>query len=318
MPRGVTGGWSPGIPSGSWEPEEFTNDRGRGLVIRYRLEGAPPGSFDPPAPLDERLDLVRGVGPATAKRLRREGYRSLADLARHPRFGREAAKAMAAVGSRDVRALARMGARDEEMLPLFRMEDAAVVDIETAGLARVLPVFLIGVALKEVDGWEVRQYFARDFAEEAAILRQVELDLAGLSVCASYNGKAFDEPFVRDRFRLHGLAGLRFRLHVDLLHTCRRLLRGRLCDFRLSTVEAHLFGAAREEDVAGHEVPDLYYRYMQEKEEAIILPVLRHNAIDLRSLAWLFEWTARGPGRWEAGAEEENGPEISGKAAGNG
>lgn len=313
MPQGVSCGRFAGALPVEWEREEFANERGKGLLIRSRIEGAPPGAFDPPVPLDERLDLVRGVGRATAERLRREGYRSLVDLAHHPRYGKEAAKAMAALASRDVRTLSRMGAKDVEMIPLFKVEDAAVVDIETAGLARVLPLFLVGVALRGRDGWEIRQYLARDFSEEAALLRQVELDLGGLAVCVSYNGKAFDEPFVRDRFRLHGLAGLRFRLHVDLLHGCRRLLRGRLGDFRLLTVEAHLFGVVREDDVEGHEVPDLYYRYVQEREEAAILPVLRHNALDLRSQAWLFEWAARRPGGTVA-AGGETGGEVAGSA----
>lgn len=281
-------------PIVEWGREEFANERGRGLLIRYRIGTAPPGALGRPRPLDERLDLVRGVGPATVERLRREGYRTLADLALHPRFGREAAKAMAALGTRDVRALLRMGSRDEELLSLFLGEDAIVVDIETTGLARVLPLFLVGVAVKAPEGWELRQYVARDFTEEASVLRQLERDFAGAGVCVSYNGKAFDEPFVRDRFRLHGLAPLRFRLHVDLLHACRRWFRGRLDDCRLRTVEAHLFGIAREGDVPSHEVPDLYYRFTQEREEDVLLPILRHNAEDLRSLAWLFEWARRG------------------------
>lgn len=286
-----------GDPLGETGREEFVNERGRGLLIRRRFDPAPPGAFPPFLPLEVRLDLVRGVGPATAERLRREGYRSLAELAHHSRFGREAAKAMAAVGARDVRALVRMGAREEELIALFDERDAVVVDIETTGLARVLPLFLVGVAVWAPWGWEIRQYLAREFSEEPAVLRQLELDLAGTGVCVSYNGKAFDEPFVRDRFRLHGLLPLRFRLHVDLLHACRRLLRGRLADHRLRTVEAHLFAVERQDDVPSHEVPDLYYRFTQERDEALILPVLRHNALDLRSLAWLFEWTARGAGK---------------------
>ena len=171
-----------------------------------------------------------------------------------------------------------------------------VVDIETAGLARVLPVFLIGVAHAVGEAWEVRQYFARSFEEEAAILRQVADEIGEISVCVSYNGKAFDEPFVKARFHLYGLRPLSFLLHVDLLHACRRRFARAFPDCRLTTMARGLLGVERGDDVDGALVPDLYYRYIRDGDEAAIAPIIEHNAADLHALAWLLDAFSAAPG----------------------
>lgn len=253
-------------------------------------------------PLDHRLELARGVGPHTRERLAASGYRTLLDLAQHPRFGRAATRVWAALAQRDARALLAAGARDIDLVSLFGRDEMVVVDIETTGLARSLPVFLIGVAVAAGDGWEVRQYLARGFEEEAAILKQVALELEGRQVCVSYNGKAFDEPFVRERFRFYGLRPLRFRLHVDLLHTCRRRFGAVYPNCRLTTMAQGLLGVAREDDIRGEEVPDLYYRYVRDGDEEAIVPVIEHNAADLVALAWLLD--AMLPGSQGEGARE--------------
>lgn len=297
--------------------EEFVNAWGRGLCIRWRaLRSHPaPPRLQPDAgrALDERLDLVRGVGPKTAERLRREGYRRLAELSRHPRYGREATRLWAALAQRDVSRLLAAGARDVELLGMFGRDEVAVVDIETAGLWQVLPLFLVGCAFRSDSGWEVRQYFARSFDEEAAVLHEVSRELAGRSVCVTYNGKAFDEPFVRARLALHGLPPVRFRLHVDMLHACRRWYGSLLPDCRLATVGAHLFALEREDDIPGAAVPDTYYQYVRDGDDALVAPLLRHNALDLYALACLTElaWAAQ-PEERDAGTGAALGPGWAG------
>ncbi|MFO7318488.1 MAG: ribonuclease H-like domain-containing protein [Clostridia bacterium] len=293
--------------------QEFQNELGRALrLIRVIPEG-PRGRHALEAePLERRLDLVRGVGPRTRERLAQSGYRTLLDLARHPRFGRAATRISAALAKRDARALLAAGARDIELLPLFGRDEVAVVDIETTGLAQTLPVFLVGVALWSAGRWEIRQYFARGFEEEAAVLKQVSLELEGRAVCVSYNGKAFDEPFVRARFRLYGLPPVTFALHVDLLHTCRRRYGAHFPDCRLTTVAGGLLGLVREGDVPGDQVPDLYYRYVRDGDEAAIAPVIEHNAADLTALAWLLDALdprALAGGRGAAREEDPGGEE---------
>lgn len=285
------------------EREEFSNTYGTGLRLRVGVaEKAPylplPHDFVPNATsLERRLSLVRGVGPHTEQRLRREGYDTLAQLVRHERYGPDALRVWQALARRSTSDLVEAGAKDVELLPLFSLEEAAVVDIETVGLWRVLPVFLIGYGTRVGDRWEIRQFFARGFEEEAAVLYEVARELADKRVCVTYNGKAFDEPFVQERLRLHGLETIRFHLHVDLMHACRRAFRHHWPDCKLGTVGSRLFGVYRHDDPPGYMVPDLYYRYIRDADEKAVGPILRHNALDILVLAWLLDaaWAALSP-----------------------
>ncbi len=279
------------------ERREFTNSYGSGLIILSHAVQEPLAAplaqaFIPDAtPLERRISLVRGVGPYKEGRLRSEGYNNLAELVRHERYGKDALRVWTALAKREIPTLSEAGAKDVELLALFDQWEAAIVDIETVGLWQVLPVFLIGYARRRPDGWEIRQFFARGFEEEAAVLAAVSEELAEQSVCVTYNGKAFDEPFVRARLGLHGLPPVRFDLHVDLLHACRRSYGDALPNCRLGTVARHLFGMEREDDVPGRDVPDLYYQFVRDGAEEFVEPILWHNALDLVALATLTDAT---------------------------
>lgn len=276
--------------------EEFQNAYGSGFCITYR-ESAYAGraiGLVCDAPLDERIDLVRGVGPKVREKLLADGYRTIAELARHPRFGPAAGRVFAALASRNVPELIRAGARDVELASLFGRDEFAVIDIETVGLWQVLPLFLIGIAVDVGGEWEIKQYFARSFEEEGAILHEAVRELAGRRVCVTYNGKAFDEPFVRARLGMHGVRPLKFRLHVDLLHSCRRTLGGVLPDCRLTTVGERVVGLSRIEDVPGSAVPDLYFQYIRDGDWGYVEPILRHNAWDLAALCRIVDASSLG------------------------
>lgn len=240
-------------------------------------------------PLEERIDWVRGIGPKTKAKLREEGYQTLVDVARHPKFGRDATRVWQALAKKETRSLLAAGARDVELLTLFSRDELVVVDIETVGLAQVLPIFLIGIAYYSDDQLILRQFLAPGFENEAAVLHQAAAELESFRVCISYNGKAFDEPFVRARLRLHGAPPVTFKLHVDLLHACRRRYADVLPNFRLSTVATRLFCLDRSKDISGADAGDLYFRYLRDGDETMITPVVEHNAGDLESLAYILE-----------------------------
>jgi len=286
--------------------EEFENPLGRGVRILRRFPLGSLGSLaQEEVPLDRRLDLVRGVGPHTLQKLKAAGYETLVDLARHPRFGPSATRVWAALARRDAQALINFGARDMELLPLFPRREWVVVDIETTGLAQVLPVFLIGVAYAGATHWEVCQYVAEGFEQEGAILWQAAEDLGGRSVCVTYNGKAFDEPFVRARFRFYGLSPLTFRLHVDLLHTCRRRFSDRFPNCRLATIAQGVLGIDRGEDITGDQAPDLYYRFLRDADRQALDLLLEHNAHDLFALTQLLDALWSGDFDWGFGEGED-------------
>lgn len=157
------------------------------------------------------------------------------------------------------------------------------LDIETTGLGGAAAVaFQVGLAWREPDGAvHVRQFLAPDLPDEALLLERLEAELGREPTrLVTYNGDAFDLPFLRVRARMHGI-----RLHLppalDLLAHTRRLYRDRDGSCRLGHLEATRLGHVRADDLPGALVPQVYYDFLRRQEESLLEPVLRHNAWDL-------------------------------------
>jgi len=157
-----------------------------------------------------------------------------------------------------------------------------VLDIETGGFSGT-PVFLIGVVALDRRPLCVEQWLARDYPEEEAILHRLAQRAGTRSTWVTFNGKAFDAPFVLDRARLYRIAMQPPRTHVDLLHAARRCWRGALPDYRLETLEQHVLGRTRAGDVPGSDVPDLFHHFIRTGNAAPLRSVLEHNQLDLVS-----------------------------------
>jgi len=95
---------------------------------------------------------------------------------------------------------------------------------------------------------------------------------------------------------------LTFRLHVDLLHTCRRRFSTRFPNCRLTTIAQGVLGIDRGEDITGDQAPDLYYRFLRDGDQQALALLLEHNAHDLFALTQLLDalWSGEfDRGIWE-------------------
>ncbi len=155
-----------------------------------------------------------------------------------------------------------------------------ILDIETGGFAGT-PVFLIGVVALDEYPLRTIQFLARDYPEEAAILHALREASAGRDTWVTFNGKSFDEPFLRDRAAVHRLALPAPRRHLDLLHAARRAWGEGLPDCRLRTLEQRILGRTRIGDVSSREVPDLFHLFFRTGNAGPLRPVLEHNRLDL-------------------------------------
>lgn len=157
-----------------------------------------------------------------------------------------------------------------------------LIDIETGGLAGT-PCFLIGVV--DLGRWPlvVEQWLAGDYPEEVGVLAQLARVAATRDIWISFNGRSFDEPFVRDRARLTRVALPAARAHFDLLHAARRRWKHELPDCRLVTLEERLLDRHRVGDVPGGDVPALIHHFYRTGNARPLMPVLEHNQLDLLS-----------------------------------
>lgn len=260
----------------------------------------------PPERLYSHLRLVYRIGPWREARLVKDGINNLWHLARESRWRPEAQRVLAAIAHRDLLELSRRGAGPFDLLAFFRPEEALFLDLETCGLSSTQPLFLVGVAFAEGADLVVRQYLARSYEEEAGVLKAVAKLLPRFSLVFSYNGRSFDHPFLRQRSLIVQEPLDWNPWHVDLLFLTRRRFGAYLPDCRLFTVSRMVLGQAREDDLPGSLVPELYHRFVAEGDWLIIEPVLRHNDADLMAMIALFQELASGAAA---------GPGASGTAA---
>jgi uncharacterized protein len=193
----------------------------------------------------------------------------------------------------------------------FDFGQVAFLDTETTGLGGGAGVyaFMVGVGRFEAgeEGAQhefvVRQFFMRHPGEELALLTALAQLLDGCTGLVSFNGRTFDAPLLRNRYRLN-----RHYLnvdppislheesapHLDLLHPARRLWKGRLESCSLGSLERSILSHARaEEDVPGSMIPMLYQQYLHQGDARSMRGVFYHNLEDIVSMVFLSERICR-------------------------
>jgi uncharacterized protein YprB with RNaseH-like and TPR domain len=175
-------------------------------------------------------------------------------------------------------------------VPAASPEEWAFLDTETTGLSGGTGTcaFLVGVGRITSDGFHVRQFFMRDYGEEASLLDALTRHLAPFRVLITYNGRAFDQPLLETRYRLNRARPPFSKMeHLDLLYGARRLWKLRFDSCRLVDLENQVLGVERHGDLPGALIPYVYFEYLRTRQAARLLPVFQHNATDILTLACL-------------------------------
>jgi uncharacterized protein YprB with RNaseH-like and TPR domain len=166
----------------------------------------------------------------------------------------------------------------------------AFLDTETTGLmgGTGTYAFLIGVGSIDASGFRLRQFFMRDYGEEASLMHRLSEHLAQFDVLITYNGKTYDQPLLETRFRMSRARHPFDRMqHLDLLFGARRLWKLRLDSCRLVDLEARILGFERVGDLPGEMIPYVYFDFLRSQRAFRVVPIFHHNAIDILTLACL-------------------------------
>lgn len=165
-------------------------------------------------------------------------------------------------------------------------EEICYLDIETTGL-RMCPLFLVGLMYPSGGKLVIDQLMARDYTEEAAVLRFLGGVLTRFTVLVTFNGLTFDIPFIMDRIKYSGLELSLPAHHVDLLTVARRTIGDRTPNHRLQTLERFVLNRKRIGDVPGSEIPGVYHEFVRTGDAGDIAGVIHHNRLDLVSMLQL-------------------------------
>ena len=167
------------------------------------------------------------------------------------------------------------------------LEDLLFLDLETTSLATGTGTyaFLIGVGAARGGEFRVEQFFMDDYAAEGAILEYVLPRFQGARAAVTFNGKAFDMPLLKNRYRINRVPHFPVDMPViDLLHPARRLYRNMFEDCSLRTLEEMLLGVRRPNDIPGWLIPEAYFSFQRRGETGRIPDIVEHNRLDITSL----------------------------------
>jgi uncharacterized protein YprB with RNaseH-like and TPR domain len=176
---------------------------------------------------------------------------------------------------------------DAELVDCCRL---VYFDTETTGLAGGVgtKAFMIGSAQRMDGVLLLRQWYLTALAGEEAMLRAFSDSLPDEPIFISYNGRSYDAPLLKGRYRMHRRNHpFDAARHVDLLHPTRRFYRGRWENCRLQTIERNVLGILREDDLPGSEAPSAWLEYLRGKSNTNLRRVIAHNRQDLLSLSHL-------------------------------
>ncbi|NQT88362.1 ribonuclease H-like domain-containing protein [bacterium] len=179
-------------------------------------------------------------------------------------------------------ALAAREERSQHVPP----HELCFMDIETTGLG-CTPVFLIGVLVVRDGDIVCRQFLARDYAEERAIVSDFVAEAQRSPCFVTFNGKSFDVPFLRMRAAATGVDFHEPRTHFDLLHESRRAFRDRLPDCKLQTLERYVCQRYRGDDIPGSEIAQAYHRFVRTGDARDVAVIVKHNLWDLVTMVHL-------------------------------
>lgn len=161
----------------------------------------------------------------------------------------------------------------------------AFFDIETTGLdSRSNSTVLIGVGYEKDGKYVVEQYFAESLGEEREVLLAFKEKLQEFNTVVTYNGKSFDVPFINSRLVKHNIDYLLNHENFDLLpHIRASKEKLGLYSCSLKNVEKFL-RIKREDKIDGGESVNLYFEYLESRDEIILEKILKHNFEDVFNL----------------------------------
>ena len=240
------------------------------------------------------LKVLSGIGPVSEQTLKQQGYATVADLVRHPRWKKQAQEFMKLIDSKEVGSTQKwLWNRLPKSHPLLHYlagfcqdDNFVIVDIETLGLSE-RPIILLGIAKPGKGQVCTSQFLLRDIQDEPSAIWELVSQLEPNLSLITFNGRSFDIPYIKQRLAYYGLDASIDNPHFDVLHFTRRALRSKLSDCKLETVEKYI-GIKRDINIPGALVPHFYDTYLKTKNPGPLVAIVEHNKQDLLTLGTLF------------------------------
>lgn len=166
----------------------------------------------------------------------------------------------------------------------YDVKNYIILDIETTGLsAKNTEVILVGIIHHKNDNWFITQIFCDEPYEESQLLLKLITYIHSNHIIITYNGHAFDLPYLNKRLMHHGI-DFEFSLikHFDLYRVVRASKKAlNLDNYKLKSIENYL-GIERQDLISGKESVELYLKYVESQDLKLRETILLHNYDDIK------------------------------------
>lgn len=167
----------------------------------------------------------------------------------------------------------------------YNNEDVLFFDIETTGFHRdYSKLYLLGYVYYENNNWFVEQHLAESPDEEIEILQVLGDLIKDKAVIITYNGDAFDFPYINHKLSSYQLPKVDNYLSIDIYKDVKKYKKFLgLENYKLKTIEK-LVGINREDPFTGGELIEQYKRFTRTKDSRLEYNLLLHNKEDMVAL----------------------------------
>lgn len=176
---------------------------------------------------------------------------------------------------------------DDNIIKEFHLNKYIFLDIEATGFNKIEDkIFSIALGYIENNIYKAKVIFEE---EDETLLLQNFLQIIGdKNKFCTFNGKAFDEPFLQSRLEFNGFNKLEIDYHIDLYRIIRLYKSSlNLEGISLKSLEKYL-GIERKDNISGKECKELFYEYMEYKNKTLKEYMIIHNLEDILYLPRVF------------------------------
>jgi len=178
-----------------------------------------------------------------------------------------------------------------EIFSKFKMDTIAYLDIEATGFDLEydkIVLISLGYYINK-DEFKIVQYFAESPSEEESILKELKKAMSRFKTWCTYNGTAFDEPFILRKMYRYDLGFRLPREHLDLYKIIRPFHKKMgIKNCSLKSVEQFI-GINRKDEINGAIWVELYNEYLEKHDEKSKEILMLHNYEDVVNLPKIFK-----------------------------
>lgn len=174
----------------------------------------------------------------------------------------------------------------------FKGMNYAIFDIETTGLSpKNCQVILSGFVIPMGNGeFQMVQYFAESLSDEAEVLTATMKILESVDFIITFNGKAFDIPFVEKRvskLNINSQKSPSDIYNLDIYKIVRKFsdIKRFVPNLKQKTLENFLgLYTTRDDQIDGGKSVEQYYEYLVTGDSELERTILLHNSDDVKQL----------------------------------